>query len=62
MKLTCLLRTTDYRGDHSAEVIIPIEIEENETVESLCKRLLRVKYDWLELRETWTRETKWTLE
>lgn len=40
MKLSVLLHTTDYRGDHAADVIIAHEIQPGETVQQLAERLL----------------------
>ena len=40
IQINCLLRTANYRGDHSADVAIAISVEPGETVESLVKRLL----------------------
>ncbi len=40
MKLSIMLHTDDYRGDHGTDVLVAHELEENETVEHLAKRLL----------------------
>ena len=40
LQISCLLRTMDYRGDHSADVAIAVVVEPGETVETLVKRLL----------------------
>jgi hypothetical protein len=40
MKINCLLKTSEYRGDHSADISVAHEVKENETVLSLCARLL----------------------
>lgn len=40
MQIQVSLHTSDYRGDHSADVIIAYETHEGETVEQLVKRLL----------------------
>lgn len=40
MKISILLRTQDYRGDHCADVAIAVEPVENETVRELAQRLL----------------------
>lgn len=40
MKLSILLRTTDYRGDHSADVLIAYDCLPDETVHQLAARLL----------------------
>ena len=60
MKITCLLRTSDYRGDHDSDCTLAVEIEPNESVESLCGRLLKFdhKFDWIELRKSWAQEEK----
>ena len=41
MKLSILLRTTDYRGDHAADVCIAYEVKDGETVQQLAERLLK---------------------
>lgn len=40
MKLSVLLHTSEYRGDHSADVQVAYEVRPRETVEELAKRLL----------------------
>lgn len=40
MKIQISLHTTDYRGDHSADIVIAHDVKENETVEQLVERLL----------------------
>ena len=42
MKLSILLHTKDYRGDHSADVCIAHEPMHEETVEHLAERLLKL--------------------
>jgi len=44
VKISVLLRTCDFRGDHSADVLIAQEVAPNETVESLAERLLAARY------------------
>lgn len=51
MKMNILLHTTDYRGDHSAEVCSAQEILHQETVEQLAERILSNKFDWIEIRK-----------
>lgn len=52
MSINCLLSTEDYRGDHSADILVAFDIMENETVESLCNRILanRGNGDHIQLR------------
>jgi hypothetical protein len=38
--ISVILRTSEFRGDHSADVLIAYELEPEETVEHLAKRLL----------------------
>lgn len=40
MKLSVLLKTIDFRGDHAADVAIAHELRSGETVEELAHRLL----------------------
>jgi len=40
MRLSVLLRTIDFRGDHSADVLIAHDVRPGETVEELATRLL----------------------
>lgn len=40
MKISVQLHTTDYRGDHSADVCQIHEVREGETVDELAARLL----------------------
>jgi hypothetical protein len=51
MKFAVTLVTSDYRGDHSADVSLAFESQERETVEDLLKRvgLLNVN-DHVEIR------------
>lgn len=55
MTVAILLRTQEYRGDHSADVVIAEELLAGETVEALAERLL-MRYgdprfeDWIEVR------------
>ncbi len=56
--ISILLRTSDYRGDHAAEVTIALEPVEGETVEALLTRARLARpnaggafhLDWIELR------------
>lgn len=51
MKISVLLHTTDYRGDHSAEVAIAHEVRPGETVEELMGSLIQdQRVDYIELR------------
>ena len=45
MKIHCLLRTSEYRGDHSADVARAVTVRDGETVEDLVARLL-TKVAW----------------
>ncbi len=49
MKLSILLRTSDHRGDHAADVLIAHEAIEGETVLQLAHRLLDGKASSAEL-------------
>lgn len=40
MKFVCLVHTEDYRGDHSADLVIPVEPEETESVYDFSARVL----------------------
>lgn len=40
MTLSILLRTMDYRGDHSADIYLAFSLKPSETVEELATRLL----------------------
>ena len=49
MKLSVIVHTSDYRGDHSADIAVAHEVRPGETVESLAARLLgpqRRHVDW----------------
>ena len=54
MKINCLWHTTNYRGDHSAEVAIAVEPFTTETVGQFCERILGadkgVSGDYMEIR------------
>ena len=51
MKIKCLFITSEYRGDHSADVYRLYEIEPDETVEKLVKRIgLKELSDSIELK------------
>ena len=41
MKISIILHTQDFRGDHSADVAIACEVIEGETVQDLADRLLK---------------------
>lgn len=41
MRIIAVLHTTDFRGDHSADVQIHHEVAPGETVEALCDRILK---------------------
>jgi len=41
MKLSIMLRTADYRGDHSTDVLIAYDCLPDETVHQLAERLLQ---------------------
>jgi hypothetical protein len=38
MKLSIMFRTSAYRGDHAADVCLPVEPMDGETVDALLKR------------------------
>lgn len=48
--LSILLRTYEYRGDHSSDICIAYEAKEHETVEELVKRLNPENQDVIEIR------------
>ena len=59
MKVSVLLRTRDFRGDHASDVAMAYELLPGETVEELVKRLMATTdgtipreslSDWIELR------------
>ena len=50
MKLNILLKTSDYRGDHSADIWVAHEVKPQETVEELAKRLLTNPQEVIEIR------------
>jgi hypothetical protein len=39
-KVSVILCTTEYRGDHSTDLLLPCTLKEGETVEQLAERLL----------------------
>jgi len=43
MKLSIILRTSDFRGDHEADVAIAYEVLLGETIEALAQRLFTDK-------------------
>lgn len=52
MKISILEKTSDYRGDHSADITRAHRYYPQEHIEELIKRCLRgnLDTDWLELR------------
>lgn len=51
--MAVLLRTSEYRGDHSADVTEHHELLPGETVKELAERLLarnEDRHDWIEIR------------
>ena len=40
-KISVLLYTSDYRGDHSADMVIAYDLKDGETVEELAERLIK---------------------
>lgn len=52
MKISALLSTSNYRGDHSKDCMIAIDVKEGETVAALTERILneRTRTDHIELR------------
>jgi hypothetical protein len=48
--IAVLLRTSEYRGDHAADVEIAHELLPGETVDALCQRLDLERGDVIELR------------
>lgn len=43
MKVSVLLRTSEYRGDHSADVFRAYEVKPDETVTALLERLIPIE-------------------
>lgn len=41
MKLSVLLKTNEFRGDHAADVTLAYELRPGETVEQLAERIIR---------------------
>ena len=41
MKLSVILRTNEFRGDHAADVSLVYEVKPGETVEQLAARIIR---------------------
>lgn len=39
MKISIMLHTADYRGDHSADICRAVEYKQGETIEELCNRV-----------------------
>lgn len=54
--MIAILRTTEYRGDHSADVAQVYLVNKGETVAELMERLKPNAYDWIELRYTEPRQ------
>lgn len=50
MKLSILKRTSHFRGDHSADVLIAVEVLPGETVEGLMSRVSPEITDTVEIR------------
>ena len=50
MNISAILRTTEYRGDHSADISRAYELIAGETVEALAERILTTPNDWIEVR------------
>ncbi len=48
--MVAILRTSEYRGDHSADVARVFLIAKGETVAQLMERLQPGEHDWIELR------------
>jgi hypothetical protein len=49
MKLNILLSTTEYRGDHSADVFVGIDADPKMSIEELAKRITGLN-DHIEIR------------
>lgn len=49
-KLCVFRRTSDYRGDHAADVLLVHELRPGETVDELAARLLLENSDVIEIR------------
>lgn len=57
MKLSILLRTSDFRGDHAADVWIAHDVQPDENVTQLAERLLGSSHcDVIEIRSVVDRE------
>jgi hypothetical protein len=39
MKLNILVKTSDYRGDHAADISVAIDVEENTSIKDLCQKV-----------------------
>lgn len=51
MSIKCLFVTSEYRGDHSADIYKLYDIKPNETIEELIKRVgLKDPSDSIELK------------
>jgi len=49
MRIIAILVTSDYRGDHSADVELAYEVMPNETVEQLVERLKLKEPDYIKI-------------
>ncbi|MCK9596680.1 hypothetical protein M0R19_05810 [Candidatus Pacearchaeota archaeon] len=45
MKLSIIKETSEYRGDHSRDLLVAYDYIENESIEDLCKRVFEIKVD-----------------
>ena len=53
-KINVLLRTSEYRGDHSADLALAFDVKPGETVEALMQRMIAYSgrsHVWVELRQ-----------
>ena len=52
MALNVIFRTSDYRGDHAADIAVAYEVKDGETVEQLAARLFgkEARGDVIEIR------------
>lgn len=60
-EVVAYLRTTDYRGDHAAEVTRTFNVPVDMTIGELLQKVNlgqdgNQKYDWVELRHSWRLE------
>ena len=49
-KVSVLLRTSEYRGDHSTDIAVAHDIRPGETVSALVDRLKPGPSEWIEIR------------